>query len=122
MLLLPPPPKSAVRMHEHIQIKHPRDERQGLTSFTRLSGKRPEAEVPTAGRNVSQPATSTERVWTVKELDILNELCKPVVVVAASIYETPHMSVACMIFLAYMARPATNIAMYWQGTGIAEPA
>lgn len=69
-----------------------------------------------------QPATATERVWTVKELDILNELCKPIVVVVSSIYESPHTSVACMMCFAYIARPVSDIAIHWQGTGIAEPA
>lgn len=32
----------------------------------------------------------SERVWTLKELDILHELCKPTVVIASSVYESPH--------------------------------
>ncbi len=33
---------------------------------------------------------SSERVWTLKELEILHELCKPTVVIVSSLYDSPH--------------------------------
>ncbi len=35
-------------------------------------------------------SASSERVWTLKELEILHELCKPTVVIVSSVYECPH--------------------------------
>lgn len=50
---------------------------------------------PSAGADDSSHGTKSakvvsERVWTLKELDILHELCKPTVVIASSVYESPH--------------------------------
>ena len=35
-------------------------------------------------------SASGERVWTLKELEILHEICKPSVVIASSVYDSPH--------------------------------
>ena len=60
------------------------------------NGNNSAMKVPTADADDnSHDATKSakvvsDRVWTLKELDILHELCKPTVVIASSVYESPH--------------------------------
>lgn len=35
-------------------------------------------------------SASSERVWTLKDLEILHEICKPTVVIVSSVYDSPH--------------------------------
>ncbi|KAL0049434.1 hypothetical protein WJX82_002295 [Trebouxia sp. C0006] len=47
--------------------------------------------VPSKDRDEPRAASaSSERVWTLKELEILHEICKPTVVIVSSVYDSPH--------------------------------
>lgn len=36
---------------------------------------------------------STDRVWTLHELELLNEVQKPIAVIVSAVFEDPHRSV-----------------------------
>lgn len=89
---------------------------------TRIMTLHFQAESKRAGGEDSQLDRSSDRVWTLKELEILNELCKPIIVVVSSIYDSPHTLVAYVRCLAHLTKTVTNFATRWQGAWITEPA
>ncbi len=62
--------------------------------------------VPSKDRDEPRAASaSSERVWTLKELEILHEICKPTVVIVSSVYDSPHRYVRFSVGLFADARP-----------------
>ena len=45
---------------------------------------------PGSGGTSGSPVTPPDRVWSLKELDILQDMTKPIAVVVSGAYEDPH--------------------------------
>ena len=64
------------------------------------------AHVPSKDQDELRAAgASSERVWTLKELEILHEICKPTVVIVSSVYDSPHRYVRFSVCLTADAKP-----------------